>query len=166
MKVGFEFSFNGLNCIVCDIKEYNGRKFANVCVNDDKYKTMEIINSDGKIKFSEIKDEKLLSLLLPLFIFDNETEEKMEKYLPIGTVLILKGGEKRIMITGFACKSNGSEKVYDYCGCLYPEGFISSEQSLLFDHEQIDKIFYMGFVDDEELQFKIKLKEAIKNSNY
>lgn len=85
-----------------------------------------------------------------------------EKYLPIGTVVMLKGGKKRAMITGF-CSIAGEDnsKVYDYSGCLYPEGIIASNQTLLFNHEQIEKVYYLGFVDDEEKNFKEKLKAVI-----
>ena len=93
---------------------------------------------------------------------------KYEKYLPIGTVVMLKGGSKRAMITGFCSVSDKDDKkVYDYSGCLYPEGFLSSNQTLLFDHEQIDKLYYIGLIDDEEKKFKEKLKmvmEKIDNS--
>ena len=86
-----------------------------------------------------------------------------EKYLPIGTVVMLKNGKKRAMITGF-CSISGDDKtkVFDYSGCLYPEGFISSNQTLLFNHEQIEKIYYLGLIDEEEKQFKQKLNEMIK----
>lgn len=88
------------------------------------------------------------------------------KYLPIGTVVMLKGGKKRAMITGF-CSISGEDKskIFDYTGCLYPEGFISSNQTLLFDHQQIDKIFHIGLVDDEEKQFKQKLNTLMQNMN-
>ena len=89
-----------------------------------------------------------------------------EKYLPIGTVVMLKGGKKRAMITGFcAIADNDKTKVFDYSGCLYPEGFISSNQTLLFNHEQIDKIFHLGLVDEEEKQFKVKLNQVIQQIN-
>ena len=66
-----------------------------------------------------------------------------ERYLPVGTVVMLKGGSKRVMIAGFCAVSDeAGEKVYDYSGCLYPEGFISSTQTCLFDHEQIDKVYF------------------------
>ncbi len=88
-----------------------------------------------------------------------------EKYLPIGTVVMLKGGKKRAMITGFcAISEDNKDKIYDYSGCLYPEGFISSNQTLLFDHEQIDKVYHMGLIDDEEKNFKIKLKELLNKN--
>ena len=89
-----------------------------------------------------------------------------EKYLPIGTVVMLKNGKKRAMITGF-CSISGDDKtkVFDYSGCLYPEGFISSNQTLLFNHEQIEKIYYLGLIDEEEKQFKQKLNEMIRKMN-
>lgn len=89
--------------------------------------------------------------------------EKLEKYLPIGTVCMLKGGSKRVMIAGFCAMSEDSgDKVYDYSGCIYPEGFISSTQTCLFDHEQIDKVYFKGYVDEEEVEFKKKLDLFVK----
>ena len=86
----------------------------------------------------------------------------MEKYLPIGTVCLLKGGKKRLMITGFCTTTNDDpNKIYDYNGCLYPEGIISSEKSCLFNHDQIEKIYYMGYSDEEEKEFKKNLKELM-----
>lgn len=94
---------------------------------------------------------------------------KEEKFLPIGTVAMLKGGKKRVMITGFCSMDiDNKENIYDYCGCLFPEGFISSNQTLLFNHNQIEEIFHLGLKDDEEMQFKDKLNIAIskiKESN-
>ncbi len=87
-----------------------------------------------------------------------------EKFLPLGTVVMLKGASKRLMITGFcsmAANEGAQAAMYDYSGCMYPEGFISSEQTALFNHDQIDKVYYVGLVDDEEKQFKAKLNELL-----
>lgn len=87
-----------------------------------------------------------------------------EKFLPIGTVVLLKGGKKRAMITGFcSVAQENQEKIYDYSGCVYPEGYLSSNQVCLFDHDQIEKIFFEGFVDEEEVQFKEKLNRIVVN---
>lgn len=89
--------------------------------------------------------------------------EKNDKYLPIGTVVLLKNAQKRMMITGFCCADEENpDKMYDYIGCLYPEGLISSENNLLFDHDQIGQIFALGFKDEEEVEFKEKLAEALE----
>ena len=55
---------------------------------------------------------------------------KYEKYLPMGSVVLLKDAKKRIMITGF-CLETEDGKMYDYTGCLYPEGYVSSEEYYL-----------------------------------
>lgn len=87
-----------------------------------------------------------------------------EKYLPIGTVVLLKGGKKRAMITGFcSVAQENQDKIYDYSGCVYPEGYLSSNQVCLFDHDQIEKVYFEGFVDDEEIQFKEKLNTIVAN---
>ena len=89
-----------------------------------------------------------------------------EQYLPIGSVVMLKSAKKRVMITGFAAKGKeAGDKLFDYVGCLFPEGVISSEKNLLFNHDQIDKIFYLGYSDDEETKFKIKLDEVLNKQS-
>lgn len=85
-----------------------------------------------------------------------------EKYLPIGTIVMLKGGQKRLMITGFCIVSDDDKnKMYDYSGCLYPEGILSANETAVFDHEQIDRVYNEAYTDEEELEFKKKLKEEI-----
>ena len=87
-----------------------------------------------------------------------------EKYLPIGTVVLLKGGKKRAMITGFcSVAQENQEKIYDYSGCVYPEGYLSSNQVCLFDHDQINKIFFLGYEDEEEKAFKEKLNTIVSS---
>lgn len=91
-------------------------------------------------------------------------EEKIgEKFLPIGTVVLLKGATKRVMITGFCGVEEGKDdKMWDYSGCLYPEGFLSSDQTCLFDHDQIEKIYHMGLKDDdEEREYKKELNDLL-----
>ena len=93
-----------------------------------------------------------------------------DKFLPIGTVVMLKGATKRLMISGFCAMENEpveneDEKIWDYSGCLYPEGFLSSNQTCLFNHDQIDKIYHLGLSsdeDNEEKEFKERLKEVVE----
>ena len=89
-----------------------------------------------------------------------------EKFLPLGTVVILKGASKRLMITGFCTMAADDEEgvMYDYSGCMYPEGMISSDQNALFNHDQIENIYHMGLVDQEEKDFKIKLNQLLSSN--
>ena len=88
--------------------------------------------------------------------------EIAEKYLPIGSVVLLKGGEKKIMITGFASISpDTGDKIFDYSGCIFPEGFISYNQVCVFDHSQINKVFYKGLEDEEQKKFNDLLNKKM-----
>ena len=49
------------------------------------------------------------------------------------------------------------DKIYDYSGVLFPEGSLSSDQTLLFDHSQIVRVDHYGLEDQEEKDFKVKL---------
>lgn len=89
--------------------------------------------------------------------------EIKDKFLPIGSVVILKGGTKKVMITGF-CSIAETDKtqVYDYSGCIYPEGYLSSNQICLFNHDQIEKLFFLGYENDEESEFKKSLASVVE----
>ncbi len=89
----------------------------------------------------------------------------MEKeFLPVGSVVLLKGGTKRIMVTGFcSVDNNEQEKMYDYTGCLYPEGIINSNEICLFDDNQIEQVFFKGYIDSEEIKFKENLNKTLSN---
>lgn len=90
---------------------------------------------------------------------------KEEKYLPIGTVVMLKSGKKRIMVAGFcAVDEKNPDEIWDYVGCLYPEGFLTSEKTLLFQHSQIETIYHIGLKDEEEDNFKSNLKRMMQES--
>ena len=92
---------------------------------------------------------------------DNEV---IKEYLPLGSVVLLKGATKKIMITGFASVSpDTGDKVYDYSGCFFPEGFIDYDEVFVFDHDQIDTICYKGYQDEEEAEFMKKLTEELSN---
>lgn len=89
-----------------------------------------------------------------------------EKFLPIGTVVMLKNASKRLMISGFCAIDGGNpNKIWDYSGCLYPEGFLSSTKTCLFDHNQIEKIYYIGLIDEEEKEFKQKLNKLVNKKS-
>lgn len=88
-----------------------------------------------------------------------------KKYLPIGSVVLLKGATKAIMITGYCVKDLENEsEVYDYCACLYPEGVISSNETGLFNHSDIEKVLHMGYMDRDSLMFKDYIKKVINEN--
>jgi len=85
----------------------------------------------------------------------------MSKQLfPIGTVVLLEGGEKRLMIYGILPVNSDDGKTYDYIACLYPEGFIDNDHCFLFNNEDVKNVEYLGYVDLEQQEFRAKIAEA------
>lgn len=83
---------------------------------------------------------------------------KIKELLPIGSVVLLKDGEKKLMISGIMqTDTGGTQKNYDYMGVLYPEGHIGEGFQYLFNHEDINEIIFRGFEDTERVNFLEKL---------
>ena len=89
----------------------------------------------------------------------------MKKYLPIGSVVLLKESQKRIMIVGVKQKQVGSDKIWDYSACLYPEGILDPDKLFLFDNEQIERLYFVGLQDGEGLAFSQKLSLLDNKTN-
>ena len=94
-----------------------------------------------------------------------------DKYLPIGTVVLLKGGKKELMIMGYCIipgeeaydkkgKVDVSNRVFDYGGCVYPEGMITSNQLFAFDHSQIERVSFLGYQTDSQKELSKILNGA------
>lgn len=87
---------------------------------------------------------------------------KIEGLLPVGSVVLLREGNHRLMVIGYCQKLiNQPDKIYDYVGCLFPEGFISAEKNYLFNREQIDKVYHVGYQSDGQFAFSEKMESAI-----
>ena len=68
---------------------------------------------------------------------------KISDLLPIGSIVLLRDGEKRLMIIGVMQNdAGGTGNNYDYLGILYPEGHIGEGFQYLFNHEDIVEIIF------------------------
>ena len=74
--------------------------------------------------------------------------------LPIGSVVLIKGGEKKIMICGRIQAKDGDETIYDYSACYYPEGIVDPSAMFFFNRDAIETVYFIGFQDKEELDFR------------
>lgn len=83
---------------------------------------------------------------------------RIKDLLPIGSIVLLKDGEKKLMINGIMQNdAGGTGENYDYLGVLYPEGHIGEGFQYLFNHEDINEIIFRGFEDAERIEFLKKL---------
>lgn len=86
-------------------------------------------------------------------------KKEMPEIMPIGSVVRLKKGQKKIMIAGRFQKDRATGTVYDYCAVLWPEGFIRSDRMYLFNHEDIDRVYFVGLQDEEEFRYRFELEK-------
>lgn len=77
----------------------------------------------------------------------------IKELLPVGSVVLLKNGKKRVMIFGVKQTDKNSGKEYDYISVLYPEGNMGEIGQYLFNHSDIEEIFFRGYEDEERDEF-------------
>lgn len=82
---------------------------------------------------------------------------EMKELLPIGSVVLLKKGRKKVMIVGVMQRN--SETRYDYLGVLYPEGSLGPRSQVLFDHSSVENVYFRGYEDEERERFIEYLSE-------
>lgn len=117
---------------------------------------------------------------------ENEKELQLNtdengRFLPIGTVVLLKGGKRELMIVSYCVMPNGDvydkngkvndfnkDQVFDYGACFYPDGMVQSDQIFAFNHDQIARICYKGYESDNQKELSYVLNgglEAMKHQN-
>lgn len=86
----------------------------------------------------------------------------MQGILPIGTVVLLEGSDKKAMIIGVCQQLEGDNtRVWDYVGVPYPEGYLGSKYTFVFDGDQIQDICQLGYQDEEQKALKIRIDDAL-----
>ncbi|MDO4466320.1 MAG: DUF4176 domain-containing protein [Bacillota bacterium] len=83
----------------------------------------------------------------------------MKELLPLGSIVTLKNGTKRVMIVGRLQNKVGEDTLYDYASVLWPEGVLDSSHFYLFNQENIDCLYHIGLQDSEEFAFRSRLEE-------
>lgn len=87
----------------------------------------------------------------------------MKRLMPLGTIVTLDlENNTKLMVIGRLVKKNESEKkIWDYCACRVPVGIADNDLSF-FDHEQVKRLLFIGFQDEEELQYSYACKQFNK----
>ena len=84
---------------------------------------------------------------------------EIKKLLPIGSVVLLEEGKKRLMIYGIKQTEQETQQEYDYIGVVYPEGNMGQGTQFFFFFNQIKEVFYKGFEDEERRMFIERLAD-------
>lgn len=86
--------------------------------------------------------------------------------LPIGSVVLLKNSTKKVMIIGI-CQFQtipGQEKpkIWDYVGCPFPEGYQGPSEGYLFNGDQIENVYAVGYQDEEQMIMKTRYDQLLE----
>ena len=83
----------------------------------------------------------------------NQTKKKL---LPLGSIVYLEEGNQKLHIIGrgitFDDPDTGEQVFTDYMATLYLQGW-QNEDVLFFQHDNIDKVVFEGYSDEEEERY-------------
>ena len=82
----------------------------------------------------------------------------------IGRIIYLKEGSQKLMIInrGPIVDIDNQKYIFDYSACNYPVGVVE-DQIYYFNEENIDKVVFEGYSDQDEVRFQ-ELFENMKQN--
>ena len=90
----------------------------------------------------------LLGKLLP------EEVESVDRPLPLGSVVRLRGGKLKLMVVSRALRvpaANGKQYYFDYGAVAYPNGLVTPDMAY-FQLDAVEEVYHWGYSDDEDMQ--------------
>ena len=82
--------------------------------------------------------------------------------IPLGSVVLLKGAYKRLQIIGQAQANRDTKEIFDYVAVPYPEGYMDADHVVMFQHADIDKIYAIGYMNDDARSFMAHIEKRLK----
>lgn len=79
------------------------------------------------------------------------------QFLGIGSVVLLKGEGKKVMIIGYYGLDQ-TGKTVDYMGVVYPEGYFTPDKIVGFDQLDVLQVLHEGYKDIEQERFFTDLR--------
>ena len=89
-------------------------------------------------------------------------KEALRNILPIGSVVTLQKGRKKLMIIGRIQEDQYTNTLYEYAAVLYPEGVLNASELYMFQGEDIDRIYHVGLQEEEEFAFRSYMEQKLK----
>ena len=71
------------------------------------------------------------------------SEKKNGKFLPLGSIVRLKGGQLPVMIIGYTVvPKDDPNTIFDYNATFYPMGTLETNVITPFNHKQIEEVLF------------------------
>ncbi|MBC6167603.1 DUF4176 domain-containing protein [Listeria booriae] len=87
---------------------------------------------------------------------------KEKKFFPLGSICVVEGNNKKVMIIARALAVKVRDKTYyfDYGASLYPEGMIG-DSVIYFNQDNIAEIIHEGYKDEENKEMEMNITKWI-----
>ncbi len=94
-----------------------------------------------------------------------EKNREEKEFLPIGSIVVVKGTVKKLMLVARAVYVNmdGEQKYFDYGACTYPEGILN-ENMLYFRKQDIAEVVAEGYADEDEERMLINIRAGLEKA--
>ena len=89
-------------------------------------------------------------------------KEALRNILPLGSVITLKKGRKKLRSIGRIQEVRSSGILDDYAAGLYPEGILDASELYMCQGEDIDRIYHGGLQEEEEFAFRSYMEQKLK----
>lgn len=95
-----------------------------------------------------VDEQSACSYILGMFL---DEEDDVPDILPLGSVVLLQGGSKKVIITARAINVAHNNELYffDYGAIAYPEGFVG-DQMVYFQKDAVSQVLYAGYSDSTD----------------
>lgn len=129
----------------------NANDYKLVSIDDDiselntgeEYTDFKLRDSEGDSIIAELDRRKKLEEL-----------EATKQLMPIGSVVTKDESVNKLMIIGHQYNN------YDYLVCNYPNGVTGNNSIMGLNHNQIVKVYNIGYMDDNERNYRRKIIDS------
>lgn len=87
-------------------------------------------------------------------------DKKYKKFLPLGSIVRLKGGQLPVMIIGYTViPKQQPDKIFDYNATFFPTGTLDTDVLTPFNHKQIEEVIFYGYENEDSIAYRNNLKK-------
>lgn len=92
--------------------------------------------------------------------------EILDRYLPLGSIVLIRGNVKKLMIVarGVITGKEPNRKVFDYGAVLYPEGMMD-DRIIFFNQKDIFQVVVEGYTDSDDQIMNENIRNWLKEVN-
>ena len=84
--------------------------------------------------------------------------------LPVGTIVELNNSDALYMIVGFLPVNNRNNQLFQYSAVTYPGRSFGISKLCMFNHNDIKKVIFEGFSDDDFEKYKKDIEPYVERT--